>query len=266
MLSNIASIAVIIVLSSIGPVIGLLVFRKIYPAEKFRELHDVAGSILNIIGTMYALLVALIVVDARSRMEDVRNKIEQEANALADIFWMADVLPSQEKMAIQKTAYDYARAIVESEWPSMAQGKGSQEAWQKYAELWNKIEAISPTTQQEQIYSNAILNEMSHLGDSRRIRVVSSQRGVSTLLWFVLLAGAFVTIAFTYFFGAKKLRAQAIMTALLTVIIALNLLLVFEYSGVYSGTLRIDPNAFKFESNKFSERLGLTPPYPSLLQ
>jgi high-affinity Fe2+/Pb2+ permease len=50
---------------------------------------------------------------------------------------------------------------------------------------------------------------------------------VPAIIW-VLFGGAFLTIGFTFFFGAENLRAQSLMTGALSVLIFAGLLTVVE--------------------------------------
>ena len=66
---------------------------------------------------------------------------------------------------------------------------------------------------------------------------------VPGVLWFVLLAGAVLTIGFTLFFGAENLRAQALMTAILSLLIFSGLLVIVAVDQPYAGPVRLQPEA-----------------------
>jgi hypothetical protein len=52
-----------------------------------------------------------------------------------------------------------------------------------------------------------------------------------------------ITIGYTFFFGAESLRAQALMTALLAMLIFSELLVVVGIDRPFSGTVKVGPNA-----------------------
>jgi hypothetical protein len=66
---------------------------------------------------------------------------------------------------------------------------------------------------------------------------------VPNLLWLVLLGGAVITIGYTFFFGTESLRAQALMTALLAIMIFFELLVVVGIDRPFSGAVKVGPNA-----------------------
>jgi hypothetical protein len=84
-----------------------------------------------------------------------------------------------------------------------------------------------------------IFRQLDRLTESRRSRLVAAEGGV--LL--VLLGGAGVTIAFTFFFGMESLQAQTVMTALLALLIFAELLVVVAIDRPFAGAIRVHPNA-----------------------
>jgi len=57
--------------------------------------------------------------------------------------------------------------------------------------------------------------------------------------------GGFVTVAFTFFFGARNLVVQLVMTNMLAMVIALILLTTLELDHPFSGDLSIHSEPFK---------------------
>ena len=63
------------------------------------------------------------------------------------------------------------------------------------------------------------------------------------ILWAVLFVGAVLTIGFTFFFGAENLRAQALMTGALSLLIFSGLLIIVAIDRPFAGTVRVQPEA-----------------------
>jgi hypothetical protein len=66
---------------------------------------------------------------------------------------------------------------------------------------------------------------------------------VPAIIWVVLFGGAFLTVGFTFFFGAENLRAQSLMTGALSVLIFAGLLTVVEIDHPFAGTVKVGPEA-----------------------
>ncbi|MFY0030148.1 hypothetical protein ABTP79_18740, partial [Acinetobacter baumannii] len=84
------------------------------------------------------------------------------------------------------------------------------------------------------------------------IRLATALGRVSPVLWTVLIVGAAVTIGFSYFFGMESARSQIIMTALVALVLSLNLFLVVVESHPFAGTFRIQPTPFKVALELFA--------------
>ena len=60
----------------------------------------------------------------------------------------------------------------------------------------------------------------------------------------ILLAGAVVTVVFTFFFGSDNHKAQILMTSLLTALIALIIYTILMLDFPFTGSVRIEPKTF----------------------
>src|SRR5829696_2266665 len=102
---------------------GLLVVQRLVPATVRMGYNDVAGFIYAVLGVIYAVLLALVVIATWEEFGRARVTVESEANALAEIFWLAHQLPEPEGRELQELCRSYAEEVVEKEWPLMEQGK-----------------------------------------------------------------------------------------------------------------------------------------------
>src|SRR5215471_2084022 len=53
-----------------------------------------------------------------------------------------------------------------------------------------------------------IFSQLDHMTEARRSRLNAAEGAVPNVIWLVLLGGAVVTIAFTFFFGMESLIAD----------------------------------------------------------
>jgi hypothetical protein len=102
---------------------GLELVQRLVPADSRRQHNDVAGFIYAALGVIYAVLLALVVIAVWEEFDAANDTVEQEANAVAEIFWLAHRLPEPEGTHIQELARSYAEEVVDNEWPLMEQGQ-----------------------------------------------------------------------------------------------------------------------------------------------
>ncbi|HET9928869.1 MAG TPA: hypothetical protein VFQ09_08660 [Rubrobacter sp.] len=80
---------------------GLELVQRLVPADSRRPHNDVAGFIYAALGVIYAVLMALVVIAVWEEFQTASEIVEQEANASAEIFWLAHRLPEPEGAHLQ---------------------------------------------------------------------------------------------------------------------------------------------------------------------
>src|SRR5688500_20261343 len=97
--------------------------QRLVPATSRRPHNDVAGFIYAPLGVIYAVLLALVVIAVWGEYDAASETVEQEANALAEIFWLAHRPPDPEGTHLQELARSYTDERIHQERPVMEQGQ-----------------------------------------------------------------------------------------------------------------------------------------------
>jgi uncharacterized membrane protein YraQ (UPF0718 family) len=211
-----------------------------------------------VLGVVYAVLLGLMVVAVWEEWKTAVETADEEANSLAEIFWIADRMPESEGDPIQELALSYARVVVDEEWPLMEQGRSSPKAWDLLDELRADLLDFDPSTPAQQILYEQALERVRDLGDARRDRLIEAEQGLPAILWSVLLVGGTVVVSFTYLFGPDSTVIHLLMVAALALIIALVLFTVAALNNPFKGDITIGPDAMeqvlrRFENSKLSD-------------
>lgn len=230
---------------------GIFTARKLVGHHSLKPNNQVADPMLQVIGTLYAVVLGLLVVHAMQRFEEARVNAEAEALALADNFRLATVLPEEVRKPLQENSLKYARIVSEQEWNQMRDEEFCDAGWEVVDKLWWDVVSFTPTTEQEKFIYPELLSSAKQLNDHRRTRLVTGRSRVPVTLWVVLILGAVVTIMFTYSFGLESVKAQVYMTALVATILSLNLYLWAAYSNPFSGALRLSAAPFELDAEQF---------------
>jgi hypothetical protein len=246
----------------LAALVGLELVQRLVPSEKRQEHNDVAGFLYAVIGVVYAVLLALLVIAVWEQFQKANETVESEANATAEIAWLAHRLPEPEHHQLQEAARSYAQEVVDTEWPRMEQGlEGVQslpEGWDLIDDMRDTLQGFEPRTVAEQELYAEGLDRISRFGDARRMRIVAAKEGIPGVLWAVLVFGAVVTVGFTYLFGMRNIWAHRLMVMSLTAVIALVLFAIVAMDHPFSGGASVDPGAFeqileRFETSKLSD-------------
>ena len=85
-----------------------------------------------------------------------------------------------------------------------------------------------------------LLNQLDNITQARRTRLHLATGIVPSVLWAALTLGGFLTVGFTYFFGTENLKAQVLMTGILTVIVFMGLFVIISIDHPFTGPVHVD--------------------------
>jgi hypothetical protein len=240
---------------------GMLLVRRLVPQSALRELNEVAGFIIAVLGVLYAVLLAFVVIAVWEEFEEARVTAEREAHSVAVIWRASQGLPRPVGQRMSELCQEYARTVIEEEWPAMARGEQSPRAWEQLDGLWRAVYELTLRTARDETLFDQIVTQLGKLGGDRRMRLLASRTGVPRAMWLVLISGALLTVAFTYFFGVRSPTAQVLMTAALATIIGLCLFMVAAINYPFTSDVRVQPEAFQMVL-EMMERSEGTPAAP----
>ena len=93
----------LIVAGAVIAVLGLIAVRRTYNVRNLATIHEVSGQFLSIVGTLYAVLLGLIVVEAMSRFQQASTLVGDESNDLAEVIYLAGRNADAQKTADLRT-------------------------------------------------------------------------------------------------------------------------------------------------------------------
>jgi hypothetical protein len=238
--------AILVVLVFAGlSITGLYLMRRAVPAQILREDHDVAGFTFGVIGAFYGVVLAFVIVAAWQRFERADEKTQNEALALTNMYVLSrgfeDPMRSDMIAAVRK----YASEVVNREWDAMAQAS-FQKSMDSEQNLWKVLLTYNPKDSRDQILLGKCLDDMGQLSDARELRYVFYGQGLPSVVWIVIYVGCVITIGFSYFFGTRRQRSQAIMCGTFAALIGLTILAISELSNPYQGTVNVSSQPFRF--------------------
>ena len=226
--------------------VGLVIVRRRISHKTLAAHSAVAGFVYATLGVIYAVILAQVVVAAWDDYEEAESAVEAEASAALDLFRLAEGFPTAEREAAEQALLGYVRAVIDEEWPAMAEGAAlSPAATARMMEIWRAYEQVEQGPLGGGARFAASLQELDELDDARGSRVLAGRRGLPALMWAVLLVGGVVTVGFACFFGVESGIAHGLMVAVLAALLALLLLLVQALNAPFRGEMQITPDAFE---------------------
>ena len=149
------------------------------------------ASYMLVLGVIYAVLIALVVIAVWEDYAAARDTVEREASELDDVFRLAHPLPDPEGRQLQELARSYAQVVVDEEWALMAQGRTSPAGLGLLDQMTLRFENVEVRTRADQVLYGEALDRMNELADARNARLVEAGEGIPIVLWGVLIGGEY---------------------------------------------------------------------------
>jgi hypothetical protein len=234
---------VVILVAVAAAVTGTLLVRRAIALPVLAAQNEVTGFIYGVLGIVYGVLLGFTVIVVWDKHQLARLRVEDEANALADLFHEALAFPSPRRDSLVSAVDAYAHIAID-DWAAMADGEPTPRETRSYWDVWDAFLRIEPHSQREAIWLNAAASRVNNLGDARRLRLLSAKSKVPPTMWRVLIVGACITIIFGFFFGTKSVRVHALMVGGLAAMIVMVLVLLSVLEHPYADGSGIDTSAF----------------------
>ena len=226
--------------------LGLLVVRKTVHSHFLRQHHDMAGPFFNTLGAIYGIFLAFIVSNTWHYYDQTSSNIVQEARYLESLHNNTVALREPYRSEIRTLLRQYRDDLVTKEWSCLARGEGSPEATATLKNLTQAYAAQQLSGQVSEVpFFSASVNNLEAMKGLRASRIDDAASGLLPFLWLILIAGAAVTVGFSYLFGAQNFATHAVMTMLLTAVIALAFYTILTLDFPFTGPAAIGPEAFE---------------------
>lgn len=227
-------------LTTLLAMLGPHLVRRYVTLEELSANNEVAGFKFAVVGVLYAVLLAFAIIVVWEKFNDAENTVAREAGATANIYRLSHGIGEEPGSSLRAALSKYLKITISDDWPAMEHGSESEPARQAldavYAGLLPYVQSQSNSA-----LVSEILHQLDIVTQERRARLVAAEGTVPGVLWPVLFWGAALTIGFTYFFGTQSLRAQTLMTGLLSVLIFSGLLIIIVIDKPFAGVVKVQP-------------------------
>ena len=243
---------VIVGLSVLAALLVLGLVRRAIPHNRLTPHNEVSGFVYAAIGVIYAVILGFVVISVWEQYSDAESNARQEADAVGNLYRLADGLPPPSRQAMQGAALDYASAVVNEEWPAMADGTPvSQRQINQLNALWSTLYTVEVTTSREEQLYAATIDQMDALSGHRRERLEDADTGLLGIMWAVMIVGGMLTVLFPCLFGVENGLVHALIIGTLAAAIGLLLFTVYELDHPFQGDVHVQPDGFELVLEQF---------------
>lgn len=244
-----------VLLGVVFPATILLVqwgIRRLWPAGARGDHNDVVGFIIAVVGVIYAVLLAFVVIITWENFSGAEQVVGQEASALRSIYRESIAFPPETQAHLHELVREYARTVTSDEWPAMAEGRpGDPRVGALLDQMAAEISHVPVTTATQQEFVGAEAERLSQLVSLRSQRLDYVTRGIPGVLWFALIVGGLVTIGFAMMFGIERAALHSLMVGCLAAVIGVLFFVAVVINYPFGGGVTVKADPFERVSTDF---------------
>ena len=224
----------------------LLVRRRVLPRLRVRvEDSEFSGSMMQCIMVFYGLSVALIAVNVFQTYSDVSKIISGEASALNAIYRDVSSYPEAIRLDLQRELRDYTDQVIHGAWPLQRQGKIPTAGFEHMSRFQAVLDKFEPATEGQKLLHAETLRAYNLLIQARRLRLDAAGAELPTVMWAVIVAGAFISLSASFFFKVEDARLHGILVTLLAVFMGLVIFMIFALDRPFRGDLGLPADSYQ---------------------
>ncbi len=210
--------ALLVILAAlVGPsIIGFVIVHRLVPVSVRRAHNDVAGFVFSVVGVMYGVLLAFVVIVVWEQYSESRINARHESSAALSLQQaMGAYAESSHSPDLRPALLSYLHEIVDGEFPAMAAQRRLPPVSQALEAIWQGVQGLSPTSLRQQVLYGELIGRLNELERLRAERLGDAHEQLPHVIWLALIVGAVLTIGFSFFLGTENVRAHGVMTAVL---------------------------------------------------
>lgn len=235
MLTWLAPIIIVVVVAA-AIAAKLLVRRRAPLGGWFTDSSRSAGT-LSVIGTMFAVMLAFVILFSLQSYQRAREGASIEAVAVTELDAVAGVFGPPTSDRLRGGLVCYGRAVVNDEWPAMEHGDSSAlvESW--VDTLHDDFAAAIPRDARQEAAYAQWFDEVAQRRDGRRERLAEASPFLPVTLWLALGIGATLTLGYMVAQADRRegVVIQAIPIGFVAALVTAGMLLIIFLDNPYTG-------------------------------
>ena len=169
---------------------------------------------------------------------------------IEDIYRDLDRYDSSRARWAQTLVVDYIQAVIEHDWPALANDSLSEEARNIFGQLEYEVPHLEDDTELQGILRSRIISDVDLVSDLRLIRLEQAL-AKPPLFLIVVIFGFLITMV--CFGPHEPNRLTVFLLSLYTLLIGLVIYLILAYSDPFQGSTGIEPTSLKFVLEEIRE-------------
>ncbi len=230
-------------MAAVGAAITLLfntLVRRYVPDDVRSRAGPTAAVTLQVLATMYAILIAFVIVDEYTQLRSAQAQVSDKAAALSTLFENSRAFPTPEGDLVRTRTLDYARAFTTHTVPHLGD-EASPDAFtdHKLEAIFHAVQGIEPSSQSEKAAYDSMLASLDSVVRTRSDLVGSAKSTVPLTLLVLLFVIGLTVMAVAAPLDTRHRRSHVLLLFSLALVVWMTLALVVSLDYPFNGIIKV---------------------------
>ena len=210
-------------------------------SKEHHAYNHIVGFYMAGTTVLYAVCAGLLAIGAWATYSDVQGKVDHEATALGALYRDIGAYPEPARTILEQDLRTYTRQVIDVGWPMQRRGIVPNNASSVLNDFQQHFMSYEPQDERQKILAAEAYKAFNDLTESRRARLNSVTGEMPGPLWTLVIAGAGICIAVTWFLHPESFTMHFWMTILFAGLLALLIFLIAVLDNPYRGKTSVSP-------------------------
>jgi hypothetical protein len=194
-------------------------------------------------GLSYAVLLGLLTIATFDSIKNLTGTIDRETSNLSTLYRAADRYPDPLRSELKAELRDYTRYVIDKDWPAHMRGLVLQGGEHRLQVLRQTMFSFEPTTKSQELLQNEMLRYLNAMTIAREQRLSAVAERIPGVLWYIVVIGAFITIAFVWMLH-MKLKSHFVLGGVTAFGLGIMIFLIYAMDHPMRGSVSVSPDEF----------------------
>ena len=222
------------------------VMRRFVTPEVRGRASPTAAVTVQVIATIYAVLVAFVIVSEYSELRSANDEVAAKASDLSAITETSRVFPEAEGHELRVSTTAYARVFVDHSFPTLARtSKPGTRADRELERMFRSLRSVHPATAEESAAFNRTLDLLDDVVETRARIVNAAGETVPWPLVVLLAVMGITVVTVSNLLDTRHRWSHLLITSALALVVSLTLALVVSLNYPFDGILPISDDPIR---------------------
>jgi hypothetical protein len=223
----------------------VVVRRKVAPETKGRA-SATAGVTLQVVATIYAILIAFVIVDEYTTVRSTQSEISDKAASLTVVFENSRAFSGTGGDEVRKSALTYARSVVDQGLPHLEKEARPDKSTDHAIEaVYDAVHAVEPATESEKVAYAQMLDALDAVTRTREALINGANPAIPAELFWILVMIGLTVMSVATMLDTQHRGSHLFILSALALVIWITLALVVSMDYPFQGIIHVSDSPIR---------------------